>query len=1362
MNVPGDHQRVQQVFGDAIEQPVAARGAFLDRACAGPDGAALRAEVESLLAAYDDAADYLAEPTIDGHPSPLHDPPADHPSALRDGTGVSPHPAPGGSSPRDPLIGAMVGPYRLGAVLGEGGFGVVYLATQQAPIRREVALKIIRAEMDSRQVVARFQQERQALAVMDHPGIARVLDAGETASGRPYFVMELVRGDSITAFCDRHRLSITQRLHLFCDVCAAVQHAHQKGVIHRDLKSSNVLVSMIDGRAVAKVIDFGIAKAVGGTDAPAPAGGDVTAVRTIAGQFLGTPEYMSPEQAGGSGLGEQDIDTRTDIYSLGVLLYQVLTGALPFDPGTLRSHGMLEIRRRIREVNPPRPSTRLRQMSDADSTAAAQARMNDRRDDGRSGRSLVRRLRGDLDWIVMKAMEKARDRRYPTASELAADVRRHLDGEPVQARPPSRAYRMRRFIARNRAAVSAAAAIAASLVLGIVGTTLGLLEARAQRDSAVASGAAAERLAYSASIAAADASLRAGDARAALRHLDAAPEPHRGWEWRLLRRHADPSDRSIDTGHGRVLSAALSHDDSVLFTIGADRHLRAWDTDRLTTLAGYDIGFAPMVVIPAPTGPMVLLIENTDQGRRVVMDNWRTGERLWECDADPPSRSGFSPDGRRLVLTGIIPGGAHLVDAATGAVIQVLPVAQERIHACGFRADGNAIRCMLPAAGELVEVELAGHAVTRWPIAAAAREPHLDPGDGRLVLRDPATGDLALVDPDARRAVTTLAGGAAGDRMCRGVSPDGELFAIVTDDHTGLELWDAVSGQRVVATHTFGRYPASFSASVLFTRDGTRMYSAHHSGLLYEWSLPAQDVPSVIHPPARTIFLGVAVSPDGALAACGSWGNVQLWDLASGGLRWFVNHGSQYFQHLAFSPDGERIAAAESRGRLLVLSAADGSTLHAWDGAADGSTAVAWTPDGASVLLAGADGTVTWIDARTGDIAERLPVHDGPITAMALSRNGRRLLTTAGSPRPAWDHMQPISRPPATPARAMIDVGTRRILMHDRTTRDLLAAALGPGGPGGPAWATGDVAGMVEIVQGDTRRSVRIGARPVYDLAFDDTGTRLFALAVDGLVSVIDVATATPLLSIQADTTGGLAFIPQDEVLLICAPRGLRRLEVRDPGTATREARSRVNRARDIADPLFARGLLSEEVHDAINRRDDLPGTLRLDAAAFARTHGDSLARLTSDVLWHARQCENSRANYQEVARILAFLERKQPERVEAWAWIGAMVQLRLGDAEEAHRRLRPVIGTDPARSTAPGRFLVLATIVAHARGDLAFARACWSAVEAITRRDGRPTDQTQRMLYEEAWLLMGVRGMADDADGDPGSGAGDPTLDTP
>ncbi|MES2474393.1 MAG: serine/threonine-protein kinase [Verrucomicrobiota bacterium] len=426
------------------------RQAFLEQACLG--NSELRRRLERLLAVDASAKTFFTLPP----PSTRSDEAA----------------AVNGDPTATAISGTNIGRYRLIERMGEGGCGVVYLAEQQHPVRRKVALKIVRLGMDTENVIARFEMERQSLALMDHPNIARVLDAGATATGRPYFVMELVDGEQVTDFCDKQQLGIRERLELFIQISLAIQHAHQKGVIHRDIKPSNILVRVHDGVAVPKVIDFGIAKATAGR-----LEGDTAF--TAFDQFIGTPAYMSPEQAAG---GEMDVDTRSDIYSLGVLLYELLTSRSPFDPKRFKESGIEEIRRILREEDPPSPSTVVATLTHQELTALSADHGG-----GSEVHKLAQNLKGDLDWIVMKAMEKDRQRRYETANGLAMDVRRHLHNEAVTAGPPGRRYRLRKLVRRNKVTFVAATLVLIALIIGL-GTSSWLFfrEKDARREAEVA------------------------------------------------------------------------------------------------------------------------------------------------------------------------------------------------------------------------------------------------------------------------------------------------------------------------------------------------------------------------------------------------------------------------------------------------------------------------------------------------------------------------------------------------------------------------------------------------------------------------------------------------------------------------------------------------------------------------------------------------------------------------------------------------------------------------------------------------------------------------------------------------------------
>ena len=452
-------QREEDLFDEArrLGDPDARRK-FLEESCTGDT--ALRTRIEDLLNSESEAEQFFTAsgPALNLPPAPLA-------PTIGAETSLGAGPA---TVVGEETIGTRIGRYKLVQKIGEGGWGVVYLAEQEEPVRRRVALKIIKLGMETKSVIARFEAERQALAMMDHPNIARVYDAGATDRGPPYFVMELVRGVRITKYCDQHRLGIGARLDLFIQVCQAIQHAHQKGIIHGDIKPSNIMVALQDGVPVPKVIDFGIAKA--------------TEVRltdrlrfTSYAQLIGTPAYMSPEQADVSWL---DIDTRSDIYSLGVLFYELLTGKTPFDAAELLESGLDGMRRILKEKEPARPSARLAMLSGEELAKTAGDRQLE-------PHRLAALLKGDLDWIVMKALEKDRGRRYETANGLALEIHRHLNNEPVMARPPSRLYRFQKLVRRNRVVFAAGGAVAAALVVGLGTSTWLFLREREAHHRAV-------------------------------------------------------------------------------------------------------------------------------------------------------------------------------------------------------------------------------------------------------------------------------------------------------------------------------------------------------------------------------------------------------------------------------------------------------------------------------------------------------------------------------------------------------------------------------------------------------------------------------------------------------------------------------------------------------------------------------------------------------------------------------------------------------------------------------------------------------------------------------------------------------------
>ncbi len=993
MNEPANPE--VEILNTALELCEPERSAYLGKACAGD--VALRQRVKALLNAHEQAGGFLSAPParVDFKRTMLMN--------------VLPTEKPGDK----------IGHYKLLQQIGEGGCGVVYMAEQEEPVRRRVALKVIKLGMDTKEVIARFEAERQALALMDHPNIAKVLDAGATRTGRPYFVMELVRGIKITDYCDENKISTEERLKLFIQVCQAIQHAHQKGIIHRDIKPSNILVTVNDGVPVPKVIDFGIAKATQGrlTD---------KTLFTAFEQFIGTPAYMSPEQAVMTSL---DIDTRSDIYSLGVLLYELLTGKTPFDSNELFQAGFDAMRHIIREKEPPKPSTRLSTMLDAERTVTATHRHTD-------PPKLIHLVRGDLDWIVMKSLEKDRARRYETANGFAADIQRHLTNEPVVARPPSTGYRTLKFVRRNKVVAVMSTAVTLALLVGLVAALAGFAQARRERDHAQAA--------------------RNEAVEQKLRADQGAAENHR----RLVLQYLANGNRSVDAGN---VFGALPWFGRALEVDQADPVQAEMHRLRIDTI----IQQSPKLVAFCALGKVVKSAEFSCDSSRFTTASGDGTARVWNANTGEPitpplKHAGvvsarFSPDGR-WVATASSDGTAQVWNAATGEP-RTPPLRHKKgLRSVTFSPDG---RWVLTASED--------YTAQVWD--AATGQPSGPP------LQDTAILSNAEFSPDGSRIFTVTSRGGihlwilspeglatssfnfGGDAPA--FSPDGKRLATIVTKNL-LTVFDVMTGKQVFTAKGGGGLRRA-----VFSPDGKRIVTLGENSQVWDADTGA-PITAVLQasvvaldggfsPDGRTVMtagadyavrfwdpltgLKVATplthsdrvrtasfSPDGrrVLTGCDN-GTVRVWDLAGTELASLPVRHSDLVHRIAFHPDSRRVLTVDVAGGAVFWDLETGRKIESVLTNLAGVSSAEFSADGQRVAVAYIRGEAQVFDLISGAPTTPPLVHQGPVNYATFSPDGSRLATASqdGSAR-IWDlrsgslisrmeHSQPVSYVTFTP-----------------------------------------------------------------------------------------------------------------------------------------------------------------------------------------------------------------------------------------------------------------------------------------------------------------------------------------------------------
>jgi WD40 repeat protein/predicted Ser/Thr protein kinase len=1234
--------------------------------------------------------------------------------------------------------GERFGPYRVVRLLGEGGMGVVYLAEQEEPIRRRVALKLIRIGMDTAEVIARFDSERQALALMDHPNIARVFDAGVSGQGRPYFVMEYVAGVPITKYCDAHRLTNRQRLELFRPVCMAIQHAHQKGIIHRDIKPSNILIAVVDGQPTPKVIDFGVAKAINQRLTE-------KTVFTQIGFFIGTPEYISPEQAEVTSL---DVDTTTDIYSLGVVLYELLVGVLPFDPASLRKAGYDEIRRILREEEPPTPTARLHSLGAA-ATSVAERRHAD-------AESLEKQLRGDLDWITMKAMDKDQSRRYPSASEFAADMGRYLRDEPVLAGPPERRYRIRKFLRRHRRYAAAAASILISLLLGLTATTVLFFRAESARREAQRQGDIARQQSYVANLVAADLHLRSNEFAEARRRLLSCPTDLRHWEWRRLFLQSDFSLATLytlaDSDHDNLrLSLAFSEDGSRIYST-TQHTLYSWDAATYLPVGRWS-GFGSILAVTARADQLVAKTYTTggletDHTLR-VFDSSRRQIATFGGHENEVSAAAFSPDGARVV-SGDRAGVLFIWDAASGKAVHRLTGSAEPVIAAAFSQDGKRIVVAF-GDGTVRLWEAAGGASLRMPEAPAglkqdrpfearsmtvafSPDAHwLAASSGRSVrLWETASGGRSLEIGEFRWPIRSLAFNADGSRILAGT------------DEGSVHILDRFSGKPL------GRLVGHESAVLVIAfHPGGRIVTADRAKIRV-WD-PSSFEGIETLPPAGPWVNSIAFNPNGRLLASANSYAIRLWDVSSRKELTSFKLDRTFTSRIAFSPDGTYLACTSGLNAIYifdVLSGAQSKVIRisgmlplppaerrVGESRPVQITSISFSPDGSRIASGSNDGAVRFWDVATGREVSRVSVTDS-VNSVAFSPDGRRVATASGDVsglqqrlrEPAvrvWDvdsgKLHAAAKPaPGGPLPAVFSsLASARDLVYSRDGTRI--ASLHNYAPSPMVWDAASGAPIVEV-----KGPAAHFAMPL-SITFHPDGRRLFT-SWGHLVQISDASSGEPLLLLQGheDRVAAIAISPDGSRLASGAMDGTVRI------WDTRSAYD--PEADSLVRSLFSKLHFAGDVTAALRADPNVDETVRRKALLLIQQQGEQNPNGHIAAAWEAaRNPRAGRGVYDSAWRHARVACELAPWDWEAWNAQGG-VHYRRG----AHRHaLSSLLRAAEVRKQPSISNLAFQALAYSALGETAKARSAFAEAKRLLERPETMMEPELVALVQEAASVL-------------------------